>query len=80
MERGGKGKARECLTSSRRPKALVWPPRAPAHVSYMYVGKTLKHTKREEENENPGVVVSVNTVFRRQRQEELHVIMSLKPV
>lgn len=49
-------------------------------VEYMYVGKTLKHTKREEENENPGVVVSVNTVFRRQRQKELHVIMSSKPV
>lgn len=46
----------------------------------MYAGKTLKHTKREEENENPGVVMSVNTAFRRQRQEALHVIMSLKPV
>lgn len=58
----------------------MWPPRAPAHVLYMYAGETLKHIKREEENENPDVVVSVNTAFRRQRQEELCVIMSLKPV
>lgn len=38
-----------------------------------------KHSeKRKEENEKPGVVVPINSAFRSQRQEDLHVIMKFK--